>query len=224
MTNDTFAPQLSAVNDDIKDTTKLTMYGRIGTGWYADISTQQVEEQLKAINSSKIELHISSKGGDVFESLTIHNMLKNHDAEIEVHIDGIAASGGSLIAMAGDKIIMPRNTMMMIHRAASMVFGNSEVLRKTADDLDEIDTLVTQSYLARFSGTQSDLEALLSKEDYIPAEKCLVYGFCDEIKDPIVNQGDPQNLNTIITNQIEERTKKANNLVAAMNFVTSTFN
>src|SRR5699024_6159571 len=89
-------------------------------------------------NVSDINLYINSPGGNVFEGLAIHNMLKRHKAKVTVNVDALAASISSVIAMAGDVIRMPSNSMMMIHNALAGMVGNAEELRKMADDLERI--------------------------------------------------------------------------------------
>jgi len=163
----------------------MYLYGSIGSGWFADISSKDVKAKLDSITAKTINIHINSPGGDVFESIAIHNLLKNHKASIKVYIDGLAASGASVIAMAGDKIIMPKNTMMMIHRAWTFAYGNAAELRKIANDLEKIDTAVTESYTSRFVGERSELERLLDEETWLTAAECKVLGFCDEIVDEI---------------------------------------
>ena len=85
----------------------------------------------------------------MFDGVAIHNALKNHGAKITAQIDGIAASIASYIAMAASKIIMPSNTFMLIHGASGFVFGNSDDMRSTADDLDRIDKSIIATYVAR---------------------------------------------------------------------------
>lgn len=167
------------------DEADLYMYGTIGKGWFADISANGVRHKLNNITAKTINVHINSGGGDVFESIAIHNIIKNHKATINVYIDGYAASGASVIAMAGDKIIMPKNTMMMIHKAWTIAAGNAKELRKAAEDLEKIDTAVTESYTSRFVGERSELERLLDQETWLTAAECRVLGFCDEIVDEI---------------------------------------
>jgi ATP-dependent Clp protease, protease subunit len=163
----------------------LYLYGSIGSGWYSDISAKNVKDKLSQIDADTINIHINSPGGDVFDSITIHNLLKNHKASIVIHIDGLAASGASVIAMAADKIIMPKNAMMMIHNAWTFAAGNAKALRKVADDLEKIDTAVTESYMGRFVGERAELERLLSDETFLTAEECNAFGFCDEIADEL---------------------------------------
>ncbi|AXY07442.1 Clp protease ClpP [Bacillus thuringiensis LM1212] len=179
--------RFEVLNSANTEETDLYMYGSISAySWYDGISSSKVREQLKNVTVKTINVHINSGGGDVFESIAISNLLKNHSATIVVHIDGLAASGASVIAMAADKIIMPKNTMMMIHKAWTYAAGNAEGLRKVADRLDKIDNAVTESYTSRFVGEKSELESLLAEETWLTAEECKTFGFCDEISDEIV--------------------------------------
>lgn len=179
--------RFEVLNSANTEETDLYMYGSISAySWYDGISSSKVREQLKNVTAKTINVHINSGGGDVFESIAISNLLKNHSATIVVHIDGLAASGASVIAMAADKIVMPKNTMMMIHKAWTYAAGNAEGLRKVADRLDKIDNAVTESYTSRFVGEKSELESLLAEETWLTAEECKTFGFCDEISDEIV--------------------------------------
>ncbi|SFA50953.1 ATP-dependent protease ClpP, protease subunit [Parageobacillus thermantarcticus] len=177
--------RFEVLNKAENDEADLYMYGTIGKGWFADISANDVRHKLSNITAKTINVHINSVGGDVFESIAIHNILKNHKATINVYIDGYAASGASVIAMAGDKVIMPRNTMMMIHKAWTLAAGNAKELRKIANDLEKIDTAVLESYTSRFVGDRSELERLLDEETLLTAEECKILGLCDEISDEI---------------------------------------
>lgn len=179
--------RFEVLNSANTEETDLYMYGSISAySWYDGISSSKVREQLKNVTAKTINVHINSGGGDVFESIAISNLLKNHSSTIVVHIDGLAASGASVIAMAADKIVMPKNTMMMIHKAWTYAAGNAEGLRKVADRLDKIDNAVTESYTSRFVGEKSELESLLAEETWLTAEECKTFGFCDEISDEIV--------------------------------------
>lgn len=108
---------------------KLTVYGSIG-GWFSENNAEAVRRKIQDVKAEKIHVHINSGGGSAFDGVAICNQLKQHNAEIIVHIDGWAASAASVIAMAGDKIIMPSNTMMMIHQASTFEYGNADLLKK----------------------------------------------------------------------------------------------
>ncbi|MEK4707074.1 head maturation protease, ClpP-related [Bacillus sp. FSL R10-2780] len=163
---------------------KLTVYGSIG-GWFSENNAEAVRRKIQDIKAEKIHVHINSGGGSAFDGVAICNLLKQHDAEIIVHIDGWAASAASVIAMAGDKIIMPSNTMMMIHQASTIEYGNADLFEKTARDLRKIDSALAASYKKRFVGTDEELKKLLKDETWLTAEEAVALGLADEIADEI---------------------------------------
>ncbi len=163
---------------------KLTVYGSIG-GWFSENNAEAVRRKIQDVKAEKIHVHINSGGGSAFDGVAICNQLKQHDAEIIVHIDGWAASAASVIAMAGDKIIMPSNTMMMIHQASTFEYGNADLFEKTARDLRKIDSALAASYKKRFVGTDEELKQLLKDETWLTAEEAVALGLADEIADEI---------------------------------------
>lgn len=163
---------------------KLYIYGAIG-GWFSDNDADTIRHKLNEIKSEKIHVHINSGGGSAFDGIAICNLLKQHDAEIIVHIDGWAASAASIIAMAGDKIIMPSNTMMMIHQASTFEYGNADDFEKVAKDLRKIDTAIRQTYMNRFVGTEEELAELLKEETWLTADEALALGLADEVTEEI---------------------------------------
>lgn len=134
-------------------------------------------------NVSDINLYINSPGGNVFEGLAIHNMLKRHKAKVTVNVDALAASISSVIAMAGDVIRMPSNSMMMIHNALAGMVGNAEELRKMADDLERITNSTKETYLAKSNGklTEDKLTELMDAETWLSAYEAVQYGLADEV-------------------------------------------
>ncbi|OFD38595.1 peptidase S14 [Bacillus mycoides] len=163
---------------------KLTVYGSIG-GWFSENNAEAVRRKIQDVKAGEIHVHINSGGGSAFDGVAICNQLKQHDAEIIVHIDGWAASAASVIAMAGDKIIMPSNTMMMIHQASTFEYGNADLFEKTARDLRKIDSALAASYKKRFVGTDEELKQLLQDETWLTAEEAVALGLADEIADEI---------------------------------------
>lgn len=152
-----------------------------------DLTANRFIEQVKALgNVDEIQLDINSPGGDVFEATHIFNYLKRHNATVTVTVMGLAASAASLIAMAGDKIIMPANTMMMIHNPWTWyASGNADELREYADMLDKVATAMRKTYQARTGMDEEALKTMLATDTWLTAEECLANGFCDEIADPI---------------------------------------
>jgi ATP-dependent Clp protease, protease subunit len=175
---------------------KLSIYGYIG-GWRN--SAENILQQIENADVDEIHVHINSGGGSAFDGIAIGNILKNHKAKIIVHIDGWAASAASIIAMAGDEIIMPSNTMLMIHQASTFEYGNADVFEKTAKDLRKIDKAVTASYSKRFVGSDEELSELLKDETWLNADEAVALGFADtvtdeiEIEEPEEEQNEPEN-------------------------------
>lgn len=178
--------KLEVKNEVDSETADLYLYGTIREPypWEDEesvISSKSVQKALEGVKGKDINVHINSGGGDVFESIAIGNLLKQHDGNVNVIIDGLAGSGASVIAMAGDKVSMFNNAMMMIHKAWTIAVGNADELRKTADDLEKIDSAVKASYKNKFVGTDEELKDLIAEESWLTAEECLAFGFCDEI-------------------------------------------
>lgn len=131
---------------------------------------------------TEIRIFINSYGGSVFEGTAIYNQLRRHPAHKTVYVDGFACSIASVIAMAGDTVIMPRNTMMMIHNMWMVAAGNARDLRKAADDLDTINAAGRAAYLEK-AGDRLDEQALadmMDAETWLTAEQCIAYGLADQ--------------------------------------------
>lgn len=152
----------------------------------SETSANYFREQLAAHPEAKeITVYINSLGGSVMEGVAIYNQLKRHPAHKTVYVDGFACSIASVIAMAGDTVIMPRNTVMMIHNAFTFVVGNAAELRKAADDLEVLNTASRQAYLLKAGEklTEEHLTELLDAESYLTAAQCIELGLADEFAD-----------------------------------------
>ena len=122
-----------------------------------------------------LNIYINSGGGDVFAGQAIHSMLARHTAFKTVYVDGLAASIASVIVMAGDKIIMPRNAMMMIHNAWTIAAGNKESFRKLADDMEKIDESIVTTYADKTGLESEEIKALMEAETWMTAEEAAVW-------------------------------------------------
>ena len=174
------------VKNATEDTAELFLYGVIRQACFWEdedscVSAKNVKNNLDILKGKSIDVHLNSPGGDVFESIAICNLLKQHDGTINVYIDAMAGSGASVIATAGKNVYMFSNCMQMIHNAWANVSGNAAELRKKADDLDKISFSAKQSYMSKFTGTEDELTTLLADESYLTAEECLAFGLCTEI-------------------------------------------
>lgn len=173
---------------------KLYLHGDIGPSWFDSVSLSSVKSQLRNVKDiDEIEVHINSYGGDVFESIAILNYLKYERSEkITTVVDGIAASGGSIIFMAGDERVMPSNTQVMIHNPWTITYGNAKELRKIADDLEKTQSSLEECYLPYFVGTHEELKVLLDKEEFLTADESHAFGFATEILREVKTQEEPQ--------------------------------
>lgn len=167
----------------------IYLFGEIvsdGNQWSSsDTSATDFRDELTALgNVQAINLHINSPGGSVFEGLAIENMLKRNPATVNVYVDGVAASIASVIAMAGNKVVMPKNAMMMIHNAIGGVVGNAQDFRTYADTLDKVTASIRTAYLAKAPNLAEDkLIELMNGESWLNADEAVELGLADEIED-----------------------------------------
>lgn len=175
---------LNQIKQMTENSADIYIYGDIYDSWWDDESNCAVslkDKLLELGNISEINLHINSLGGDVFEGIAMFNLLKQHKANVKVYVDGVAASIASVIAMSGDEIYMPKNSMMMIHNCWTYSSGNSKEFRKLADDLDKIMESSIESYMSKVNITKEKLKELLDNESWLTAQECLDMGFADEL-------------------------------------------
>ena len=165
------------------DGAEIVIYDEIGASfWGESITAKQFLDDLTALGDVKnITLRINSPGGDVFDGVAIHNALKNHGARITAHVDGIAASIASYIAMAAHKIVMPSNAFMLIHNAAGFVFGSADDMRSMAADLDRIDKSITATYATRSGSKPSIIKSLMAEDRLLDAIEAKDLGLADEV-------------------------------------------
>lgn len=189
---------LNKNNDQEIEGMNLYLYGDIGEDWFGyGITALQVRTVLNQIDTDVVNVHIHSNGGDAFEGIAIHNVLKQSDKTINTYIDGLAASAASIIALAGDKIYMPQNTQLMIHNAASAIYGFADDFEKMATSLRNINDSVRQTYLSRFAGTEDELIKYMNDETFFTAEQAVALNLADEIlnynSEPVnVKEDDPK--------------------------------
>lgn len=179
--------QMKASADD-NSQADIFIYGEIVSYQWDDTDTTAASFKKDLDNLgdvSTINLHINSPGGSVFEGVAIGNMLKQSNANVNVYVDALAASIASVIAMSGDTIFMPKNSMLMVHNPSNIVWGNANDMRKAADDLDKIGLSMQQTYLSKTGDKldQSTLQELMNNETWLSADDALKYGLCDVVQE-----------------------------------------
>jgi ATP-dependent Clp protease protease subunit len=132
-------------------TAELMIYGDIGGGgWFSEgIGASDVSAALKEIGPGPVNVRINSGGGDVFDGVAIHSLLARHPGTVTVYVDGLAASAASFIMLAGDHIVAARSAFVMIHKAATMTYGDDDDHRTAADLLGKVSASIADGYAER---------------------------------------------------------------------------
>lgn len=165
---------------------EIYIYGDIVSEKYdeTDVTSLGFHQELKALGDvEKIDLHINSFGGSVFEGIAIGNMLKQHAATVTAHVDALAASIATVIVASCNHIIMHENSMLMIHNPSMPCWGSSADMRKAADDLDRMAESSVITYVAKSNGklTEEKIRQIMDEETWLSAKEAQEIGLCDEI-------------------------------------------
>lgn len=161
------------------DVTEVFLYDVIDTWW--GVSADTFVRDLQAIKTPNITLRVNSPGGDVFDGWAIYQGLKQHPANVTVQIDGLAASSASVVAMAGDRIVMGKPSDMMIHDPWSMMVGPAAVMRQEADLLDKLGGQIAEVYADKTGGSAADFRDLMLAETWLTEQEAVDLGLADEV-------------------------------------------
>jgi ATP-dependent protease ClpP protease subunit len=161
---------------------ELLIYGPIGDVFWNGVTAVDMVMTLEQLNVATIRVRINSIGGVVTEGIAIYNALKRHPARIVVVVDGSAESIASMVAMAGDEVVMPANTLMMIHAPYTPQGGNAATLRENAESLDTIAAAMAESYIAK-TGKPEEIKAILADgaNHYFTAAQAVEFGLADRM-------------------------------------------
>lgn len=164
------------------ETRTLFLNGTIAEeSWFDDdISPAIFKDELNS-GTGDITVWINSPGGDSIAAAQIYNMLVDYKGKVKVYIDGLAASAASVIAMAGDEVLMSPVSMMMIHNPATMAFGDHEDMKKAIDMLDEVKESIINAYEIKSGLSRDKLSKLMDNETWMNANKAVELGLADGI-------------------------------------------
>lgn len=183
------------VKNEVNGNSEILLYGPIAgeSSWWGDeVTPRSFAEDLESLGGKDVTVRINSGGGDVFAAHAIHNQLVAYKGRVTVVIDGLAASAATIIAVAGDRIIMPSNALFMIHNPAiglSDYYGADELL-KAAEALNAIKGSIVAAYRKRCKASAEELAAMMDAETWMGAAECMEKGFVDEIQgsvSPVLN-------------------------------------
>lgn len=171
----------AAVTDD---TASISIYDSIGDNWEGTgVTSKRISAALRTIGARDLTVNVNSPGGDFFEGVAIYNLLREHKAKVTINVMGLAASAASVIAMAGDEILMGEGSFLMIHNAWTVAIGNRHDLAQAAQTLEPFDTAMANLYAKRAGISQADAVALMDKETWIGAEQAVADGFATGLLD-----------------------------------------
>lgn len=173
---------LLQVKNSTDTSADLYFYGDIVSDWYGawtdeDQYPEQVKNFLDDAKGKELNIYINSGGGSVFAGLAIYNMLKRHEAHKTVYVDGLAGSIASVIAMAGDRIVIPPSASLMIHKPWSWTSGNATDFRKLADDLDAIEDCIMAVYEENLKDgvDLASIKKMVDEETWLDGNKASQY-------------------------------------------------
>jgi len=165
------------------DSAEVWIYAEIGEGWGWGISAKDFADEINALDVSEMTVHINSPGGDVFDGVAMHTVLKRHKAAVTVTIDGLAASAASLVAMAGDNIEIAQGAFVMVHHPWTFGMGNASEFREIADQLEKIGESLVRIYAERTDNTETRVREWLDAETWMDSDEAVSNGFADALTD-----------------------------------------
>lgn len=177
------------VINSVGDTTTISILGDIGESWFDEGYTMQnAKRDLENARTPKINLIISSLGGNFNDALVIHDLIKMKDAEVTSQILGLTASSGTIVAQSADKgkATMSVNSKHLIHNVMDVAFGNASELKKRADNLEKMDDTAVGIYTPRIGDkkTEQEIRDLMAKEEWINSSMAKEWGFVDDTFTP----------------------------------------
>jgi ATP-dependent protease ClpP protease subunit len=171
--------RIEAKADGVAD---VYIFDEIGESlWGGGVSSSAFQEQLRSITTQQINLHINSPGGNFFDGVAIMNSLRDHDAKVVVHVDGLAASAASVIAMAGDEIVMNLGSQLMIHEAHGGAHGPADTMLEMVSALNSSSESMASIYAERAGGSADEWRAAMKAETWYTAQEAVDAGLADRV-------------------------------------------
>ena len=172
----------TVTNNDEKTERILTLSGVIAEeSWFDDEVTPKIFRDELMSGEGDITVWINSPGGDCIAAAQIYNMLLEYKGNVTIKIDGIAASAASVVAMAGNKVIMSPVSMLMIHNPMTMAAGDTTEMKKAISMLTEVKESIINAYELKTGMSRDKIAKLMDAETWMDANKAVELGFADEI-------------------------------------------
>ena len=149
--------------------------------WYGDEATPKLFKDELYAGEGDITVWLNSPGGDVFAAAQIYNMLRDYKGNVTIKIDGLAASAASVIAMAGNTVLVSPVAMMMIHNPATLAIGNAKDMERAIAMLNEVKESILNAYEGKTGLSRARLSHMMDDETWFNAKKAVELGFADKI-------------------------------------------
>jgi ATP-dependent Clp endopeptidase proteolytic subunit ClpP len=163
-------------------TADIYIYDEIGE-W--GITAKDFIEDFRNLKDMNVDLHINCVGGEIFDGMAIYNTIKKHNGTVTAYIEGLAASMGSVIPLAADKVVMSENSLLMIHNAWGGAVGEAKDMRKRADMLEKLSGEIANIYEKKTVLDRVEIDQMMNDETWFNAEEAMKAGFVDVISDSI---------------------------------------
>lgn len=162
------------------DENTINVYDQIGENWDGTgLTARLVNSVLRKSQGEKVTVNVNSPGGDFFEGVTIYNMLREYEGEVEVRVIGLAASAASVIAMAADELKIAKAGFLMIHNSWGMVIGNQNDMREASEMFATFDSAMANLYSNRSGIDVKTIAEYMNGEFWMTGEEAVENGFAD---------------------------------------------
>lgn len=161
----------------------ISIFGSIGEGFFTEgVTVKRISAALRGIGSTKdVTVNINSPGGDVFEGIAIYNAFREHKGKVTMKILGVAASIASIIAMAGDRVEIPKSGFLMIHNATVVAMGDRHDLIEIANVMESFDKVFASIYATRAKLDDKTIGKMMDKETWMGGDEAIEKGFADAL-------------------------------------------
>ena len=165
---------------DQGDVAEIDLFDEIGD-W--GVTASAFKSALARVGTSRLRVNLNSPGGDVFDGIAIMNALVQHPAQVEINVLGLAASAASIVAMAGDRVVMADNAFMMIHNTWVIAMGDRNALMDMSNTMAKLDDALARTYAHRTGLDVAEAQAMMDAESWLSAADAVDQGFADDVAD-----------------------------------------
>ena len=160
------------------------LYDTIGADFFGGVSAIDFAKSVEAVEGDEIHVYIDSAGGDVFEAQAMVSVLRrarDSGKTVVAHVDGLAASSASWLALESDRVVMSQGAFFMVHNSWGFTVGNAAELRQQADLLDKIDSEIIAAYEFKTKKNSDELRLMMAVETWLNSDEAKLHGFVDEV-------------------------------------------